>query len=46
MFIGQTASVFDLITFIREKVSSQRYVHPKNAVKRRDIERTEAAYKF
>jgi hypothetical protein len=46
MFIGQTVSVFDLITFIREKASSQRYVDPNDAVKRRAIDRTEVANKF
>jgi hypothetical protein len=46
MFIGQTVSYLDLIVFIWEKASSHRLVDPKNAVKRRAIDHTEAANKF
>jgi len=35
-----------LINFIWEKASSQRWMDPKNAVKRRAIDRTEAENKF
>jgi len=38
--------IFNWITFIFEQVSSQRQVDPKTAVRRRDIDRTEAANKF
>jgi len=45
MFIGQAARYLDLITFISEKSSSYREIDPKNAVKRRATDRSEAANK-
>jgi chromosome condensin MukBEF MukE localization factor len=36
----------DLIIFVWEKASSQKQINPKSAVKRRAIDRTEAANKF
>ena len=46
MFIGQGLWYPDLIIFIWEKTSSQRWVYPKNAVKRRGTDHTEAAHIF